>query len=75
MKFMKKQILLFFGCLLLNFGYGQDKKLVLATASIFADMAENISGGLVDDMQVLHDSRVELLYYQTGTCTRTQSCR
>jgi ABC-type Zn uptake system ZnuABC Zn-binding protein ZnuA len=46
---MKKRSLLIYLLLLLPFlHYGQDKPLVLASASMFADMAEVISGGLVD---------------------------
>lgn len=45
---MKKQILLLLGCLVFNFLAAQERKLVLSTASIFKDMAENIAGGQLD---------------------------
>lgn len=45
---MKKLILILLSSLVLNYLNGQDRKMVLATASIFADMAENIAGGQLD---------------------------
>ena len=45
---MKKQLLFFLGCLVVNFLAAQEKKLVLSTASIFADMAKNIAGDQFD---------------------------
>lgn len=44
-----KNILVIFSLLLLSLSsFGQDKKLVVATASMIADMAENIAGGEVE---------------------------
>lgn len=43
-----KYTLVLCACLLANLLIGQDKKLVLSTASIFADMAENIAGGQLE---------------------------
>lgn len=45
---MKKQLLLIGALLIGTFSFAQDKKQVVATASIFADMAEVIAGELVD---------------------------
>ena len=45
---MKKIFLIIFSCLLFSGVQGQGKKMVLATASIFADMAENIAGDQFD---------------------------
>ena len=43
-----KKILLLLSCFFfLNSGWAQDKKLVVATASMLGDMAENIAGGEV----------------------------
>ncbi|MFN7117931.1 MAG: metal ABC transporter solute-binding protein, Zn/Mn family [Saprospiraceae bacterium] len=47
MKFIKYYILLLLGCFQLNV-FGQTKPLVVATASIFADMAKNIGGDAVE---------------------------
>ncbi len=44
---MKKILLLLGCCFLLNSSWAQDKKLVVATASMMGDMAENIAGGEV----------------------------
>ena len=41
---MKKYIVILFCSMLVSSASAQEKKLVLATASIFADMAENIAG-------------------------------
>ncbi len=45
---MKKLLPIILSCLLTGQAFGQEKKLVLTTASIFADMAENIAGDLLD---------------------------
>jgi len=46
---MKKVICSFlFSLLLVSFSFAQEKKIVVATASMMADMATNISGGLVE---------------------------
>lgn len=45
---MKKQLLLICALLIGTLSFAQDKKQVVATASIFADMAEVIAGELVD---------------------------
>lgn len=42
---MTKVISVILCCFSISFLHAQDKKLVLSTASIFADMAENIAGG------------------------------
>ena len=44
---MKKILLFLSCCFLLNSSWAQDKKLVVATASMLGDMAENIAGGEV----------------------------
>ncbi|MEM1118944.1 MAG: zinc ABC transporter substrate-binding protein [Bacteroidota bacterium] len=44
---MRKIILLIIACLFSYFSFAQEKKVVVATASMMADMATNISGGLV----------------------------
>ncbi len=45
---MKKYALLLFSLLVFNYLNGQEKKLILGTASIFDDMAKNIAGDLFD---------------------------